>query len=94
VTISNSGLVAVTVFTRLLAGAYDISNLSPNQRVVWGTTLVSFSITAMLYGVDVTGMAGPAIWMTALVLLFTSAFCSLNSELALADIKKNDRASG
>ncbi len=90
VTISNSGLVAVTVFTRLLAGAYAISNLSPMKRVVWGLTLASFAIAAMLYGVDVTGMGNGTTWVTALILLVASAICSLNFELALADAKKSD----
>lgn len=90
ITISNSGLVAVTVFTRLLAGAYTISNLSPGNRVVWGLTLASFALAAMLYGADVTGMGNGNAWITALILMIFSAICSLNFELALAGRRKVD----
>jgi len=90
VTISNSGLVAVTVFTRLLAGAYPISNLSPGKRVVWGLTLASFALAAMLYGADVTGMGNDNAWITALILLFFSAICSLNFELAIATVPRDE----
>jgi hypothetical protein len=90
VTISNSGLVAVTVFTRLLAGAYAISSFSPMKRVVWSLTLASFAIAAMLYGVDVTGMGNGNTWLIAVILLVGSAICSLNFELGLSEIKKFD----
>ena len=83
VTISNSGLVAVTVFTRLLAGAYPISNLSPGKRILWGMTLASFALASMLYGADVTGMGNDKAWITALILMSFSMVCSLNFELAL-----------
>ena len=87
VTISNSGLVAVTVFTRLLAGAYPISNLSPFKRILWGLTLASFALASMLYGADVAGMGNNKAWITALILMIFSVVCSLNFELAL--VKKD-----
>jgi hypothetical protein len=88
VTISNSGLVAVTVFTRLLAGAYDMSSFSPAKRVVWGLTLASFALAAMLYGADVTGTGNDKAWITSLILLIFSAICSINFELAIAGAPK------
>lgn len=89
ITISNSGLVAVSVFTRLLTGSYTLANLSPGQRVVWGLTLASFALASMLYGADVTGMGNDHAWLTALVLMIFSAICSLNFELTLAGIRNN-----
>jgi hypothetical protein len=87
ITISNSGLVAVSVFTRLLADAYPIANLLPGQRIAWGLTLASFALASMLYGADVTGMGNGRMWITACILMVFSGFCSLNFELALAGLK-------
>lgn len=86
VTISNSGLVAVTVFTRLLTGSYSMSNISPMKRVVWGLTLTTFALSSMLYGADVTGTGNGHATITALILLVFSAICSANFELALTDL--------
>jgi hypothetical protein len=89
ITISNSGLVAVSVFTRMLAGTHSIANLSPSQRVVWGLTLASFALASMLYGADVTGMGNIHAWITACILMVFSMSCSLNFELAMASLKEN-----
>jgi len=89
VTISNSGLVAVSVFTGLLAGTYSMANLSPMKRVVWGLTLATFALSSMLYGADVTGMGNEHATLTALILMVFSAICSLNFELALAGVPRN-----
>jgi len=84
ITISNSGLVAVTVFTRMLGAHLSISSLTPAMRVVWGLTIVCFALASMLYGAAVTGMSNR--WTSWVALLFVgfSAYCSLNFELAVA----------
>ena len=84
ITISNSGLVAVTVFTRMLGAHLSISSLTPAMRVVWGLTIVCFAMACMLYGAAVTGMGNRWTgWMAMLFVLF-SGYCSLNFELAVA----------
>lgn len=84
ITITNSGLVAVTVFTRMLSSHLSISSLTPAMRLVWGCTIVSFALAAMLYGAAVTGMSNK--WTSAAALLFVifSSYCSLTFELAVA----------
>jgi hypothetical protein len=84
ITISNSGLVAVTVFTRMLGAHLSISSLTPAMRVVWGLTIVCFALASMLYGAAATGMSNR--WTSWVALLFVgfSAYCSLNFELAVA----------
>ena len=84
ITITNSGLVAVTVFTRMLSAHLSISSLTPAMRIVWGFTIVSFALASMLYGAAVTGMSTR--WTSAAALLFVvfSSYCSLTFELAVA----------
>jgi choline-glycine betaine transporter len=84
ITISNSGLVAVTVFTRMLGAHLSISSLTPAMRVIWGLTIVCFALASMLYGAAVTGMSNR--WTSGAALLFVifSAYCSLAFELAVA----------
>ncbi|MBV8799555.1 MAG: hypothetical protein JOY77_14280 [Alphaproteobacteria bacterium] len=84
ITITNSGLVAVTVFTRMLSAHLSISSLTPFMRIVWGLTIVCFALASMLYGAAVTGMGNK--WTSAAALLFVifSAYCSLTFELAVA----------
>lgn len=84
ITISNSGLVAVTVFTRMLGAHLSMSSLTPAMRVVWGLTIVCFALASMLYGAAATGMGNK--WTSAAALLFVvfSAYCSLTFELAVA----------
>lgn len=84
ITISNSGLVAVTVFTRMLGAHLSISSLTPAMRVVWGLTIVCFALASMLYGAAVTGMSNRWTSWVALVFVIFSAYCSLNFELAVA----------
>jgi hypothetical protein len=84
ITISNSGLVAVTVFTRMLGAHLSISSLTPAMRVVWGLTIVCFALASMLYGAAVTGMGNRWTGWTALVFVLFSGYCSLNFELAVA----------
>ena len=84
ITITNSGLVAVTVFTRMLSAHLSISSLTPAMRIVWGFTIVTFAMASMLYGAAVTGMSNR--WTSAAALLFVafSCYCSLTFELAVA----------
>lgn len=84
ITISNSGLVAVTVFTRMLGAHLSISSLTPVMRVVWGLTIVCFALASMLYGAAVTGMSNHWTGWTALIFVVFSAYCSLTFELAVA----------
>lgn len=84
ITISNSGLVAVTVFTRMLGAHLSISSLTPAMRVVWGLTIVCFALASMLYGAAVTGMSNRWTSWAALAFVIFSAYCSLIFELAVA----------
>ena len=84
ISISNSGLVAVTVFTRLLGAHLSISSLTPAMRVVWGVTIVCFALASMLYGAAATGMGNRWTGWASLAFVVVSAYCSLNFELAVA----------
>jgi hypothetical protein len=84
ITISNSGLVAVTVFTRMLGAHLSISSLTPVMRIVWGMTIVCFALASMLYGAAVTGMSNSWTKWSALLFVVFSAYCSLTFELAVA----------
>jgi hypothetical protein len=84
ITISNSGLVAVTVFTRMLGAHLSISSLTPSMRVVWGLTIVCFALASMLYGAAATGMSNRWTSWAALGFVMFSAYCSLIFELAVA----------
>ncbi|HEX3945825.1 MAG TPA: hypothetical protein VHW69_17250 [Rhizomicrobium sp.] len=84
ITISNSGLVAVTVFTRMLGAHLSISSLTPSMRVVWGLTIVCFALASMLYGAAATGMSNRWTSWAALSFVIFSAYCSLTFELAVA----------
>ena len=84
ITISNSGLVAVTVFTRMLTAHLSITSLTPVMRVVWGLTIVCFALASMLYGAAVTGMSNSWTKWSALAFVVFSAYCSLTFELAVA----------
>ncbi len=84
ITISNSGLVAVTVFTRMLGAHLSISSLTPVMRIVWGLTIVCFALASMLYGAAVTGMSNGWTKWSALIFVVFSAYCSLTFELAVA----------
>ena len=84
ITISNSGLVAVTVFTRMLGAHLSIWSLTPWMRVIWGLTIVCFALASMLYGAAVTGMSNKWTGGAALIFVIFSAYCSLTFELAVA----------
>jgi hypothetical protein len=84
ITISNSGLVAVTVFTRMLGAHLSISSLTPSMRIVWGLTIVCFALASMLYGAAATGMSNKWTGWSALLFVVFSAWCSLTFELAVA----------
>ncbi len=84
ITISNSGLVAVTVFTRMLGAHLTISSLTPAMRIVWGLTIVCFALASMLYGAAATGMSNPWTGWTSLIFVAFSGYCSLSFELAVA----------
>ncbi len=84
ITISNSGLVAVTVFTRMLGAHLSISSLTPVMRIVWGMTIVCFALASMLYGAAATGMSNRLTGWTAMLFVVFSAYCSLTFELAVA----------
>ncbi|HEY3637647.1 MAG TPA: hypothetical protein VGK90_05800 [Rhizomicrobium sp.] len=84
ITITNSGLVAVTVFTRMLSAHLSISSLTPAMRIVWGVTIVCFALASMLYGAAVTGMGNKWTSGAAIIFVIFSAYCSLTFELAVA----------
>jgi hypothetical protein len=84
ISITNSGLVTVTVFTRMLGEAYSLASMTPVMRVIWGATIVCFALASMLYGAAVTGMGNSMTSMTSVVFVVFSAWCSLTFELAVA----------
>ncbi|MBV8977240.1 MAG: hypothetical protein JO261_14725, partial [Alphaproteobacteria bacterium] len=84
ITISNSGLVAVTVFTRMLGAHLTISSLTPWMRIVWGITIVCFALASMLYGAAATGMSNRLTGWASLIFVIFSGYCSLSFELAVA----------
>jgi hypothetical protein len=84
ISITNSGLVTVTVFTRMLGEAYSLASMTPVMRVIWGATIVCFALASMLYGAAVTGMGNGMTSMTSVVFVVFSAWCSLTFELAVA----------
>ena len=84
ISISNSGLSAVTVFARLIGGTVPLGEMKPRIRVVWALTLACFCLASLLYGAAVTGKGSEHTNLIAVLFLITSAVCSLNFELALA----------
>jgi hypothetical protein len=84
ISITNSGLVTVTVFTRMLGETYSIASMTPVMRVIWGATVVCFALASMLYGAAVTGMGNAMTSLTSAVFVLFSAWCSLTFELAVA----------
>lgn len=83
ISISNSGLSAITVFARLIGGTYRLDRMTPRMRIVWALTLACFCLASLLYGAAVTGRGTQYTSITALLFLVFSAICSLNFELAL-----------
>lgn len=84
ISITNSGVVTVTVFTRMLGDTYSITSMTPGMRVIWGLTIVCFALASMLYGAAVTGMGNQFTGLTSVVFVAFTAFCSLVFELAVA----------
>lgn len=90
ISISNSGIAAVTVFIRMLGGDQRVATFKPLTRIVWALLLVCFALASMLYGVDVTGADNGNSWMIATILVVFSGICSLNFEIAMAQAKAVD----
>lgn len=84
ISISNSGLSAISVFARIGGGSYSFEKMSQGNKIVWALTLVCFCLASLLYGAAVTGKANDHASWFAIAFLVFSAFCSLNFELALA----------
>jgi hypothetical protein len=84
ISITNSGVVTVTVFTRMLGETYSITSMTPGMRVIWGLNIVCFALASMLYGAAVTGMGNNATGLTSVLFVVFTAFCSLVFELAVA----------
>lgn len=84
ISISNSGMAALSVFLKMLAGDEIVKNFTPLTRIVWVMLLLCFAFASMLYGIDVTGSDNGRSWMVAVVLMILSGICSLNFEIATA----------
>jgi hypothetical protein len=84
ISITNSGVVTVTVFTRMLGDTYSLTSMTPSMRIVWGLNIVCFALASMLYGAAVTGMGNQFTGLTSTVFVVFTAFCSLTFELAVA----------
>lgn len=91
--ISNSGMAALTVFIKMLAGGRNPATFAPLTRLVWVLLLLCFALASMLYGVDVSGADNGNSWKVAAVLVVLSGICSLNFEIAMAREKINDSPS-
>jgi hypothetical protein len=84
VSITTSGLSAVTVFTRVAKGALTVSLLGSSACVLMAVTMVLFLFAGMLYGVVASGHAREITIWPAIVFLAGSAIVSLYFELTLA----------
>ena len=84
ISITNSGVVTVTVFTRMLGDTYSLASMTPSMRIVWGLNIVCFALASMLYGAAVTGMGNQFTGLTSAVFVVFTGFCSLTFELAVA----------
>lgn len=84
ISISNSGMAALSVFIKTLASDHPVKKFNPLTRVVWVALLICFALASMLYGVDVTGADNGKSWMVAAALVVLSGVCSLNFEIAMA----------
>ncbi len=84
VSITTSGLSAVTVFSRLSRGALTFANLEPSSCVIMAVTMILFLFAGMLYGVVASGHARDISIWPALIFLLGSVVVSLYFELALA----------
>lgn len=84
ISISNSGLSAVTVFARIIGGSVRIERINPRMRIVWALTLVCFCLASLIYGAVVSGKGSDYTILIAILFLVASGICSLNFELALA----------
>jgi hypothetical protein len=84
ISITNSGVVTVTVFTRMLGDTYSLASMTPSMRVVWGLNIVCFALASMLYGAAVTGMGNQFTGITSAMFVLFTGFCSLTFELAVA----------
>jgi hypothetical protein len=84
VSITTSGLSAVTVFTRLAKGVLTVPLLGPSSCVIMAVTLVLFLLAGMLYGVVASGHAREITIWPAVVFLLCSGTASLYFELTLA----------
>ncbi len=85
ISISNSGMAALSVFIKMLSGDHVVQNFAPLTRIVWVTLLLCFAFSSMLYGIDVTGSDNGNSWKVAVALMILSGVCSLNFEIATAD---------
>ena len=84
ISITTSGLSAVTVFSRLSRGALSFANLEPSSCVIMALTMILFLLAGMLYGVVASGHAREISIWPAVIFLLGSALVSLYFELALA----------
>lgn len=84
VSITNSGLSAVSVFTRLIKGKIKIRKLTPPTFTLMAMTLILFLFSGILYGLVASGHAVEATIWPALTILAASVGFSLMFEIALA----------
>lgn len=89
ISISNSGMAALSVFLKVLAGDHPTQNFMPLTRLVWVALLICFALASMLYGVDVSGADNGNSWKVAAALMVLSGVCSLNFEIATAQAKSD-----
>lgn len=85
ISITNSGMSAVTIFIRMVGGQPKISNFRARMKIFWALTLILFCLASILYGVSVSGLSNGETIYVAAGFLFFSAFCSYNFEAAFAE---------
>jgi uncharacterized membrane protein YhaH (DUF805 family) len=91
ISISNSGMAALSVFIRSIGGEHVVKRFTPLTTVVWVLLLLCFALASMLYGVDVSGADNGNSWKVATGLVILSGICSLNFEIALAESRLRDK---
>ena len=84
VSITNSGLSAVTVFTRVAKGLFKIKNIKPQTFGLMALTMLLFLFSGMLYGIAASGHARDVIIWPAIAILGASLTLLLLFEVALS----------
>lgn len=84
VSITNSGLSVVTVFTRLAKGILQLNQLGAHSFIMMALSMVIFLFAGMFYGLVASGHAREMTIFPSVAILVGSTFVSLYFEMILA----------